>query len=96
MKCSKNGLNCFLYNTEVCVQLTVFFIRILHGQKGLRWRDPISAYMLILCTEILNIKIRNSKNIFEIKIKDEEHIISQFADDITLLLDGSENSLTMF
>ena len=62
-------------------------------KRGFRQGDPISPYIFILCFEILSIKIRQSKSIKGIKVKDTEYLISQFADDTTLLLDGSEKSL---
>ena len=38
--------------------------------------------------------IRNSKDIKGIKINNTEFLLSQFADDTTVLLDGSEKSLS--
>ena len=54
--------------------------------------DPISPYLFILCAEILSILVKNNKNITGINIGDCEHKISQYADDTSLLLDGSERS----
>ena len=83
----------FLYDTEVCVQVNGFLSDYFMVKRGCRQGDPISAYIFILCTEILNIKIKNEKNITGIKVKQREYIISQFADDTTLFLDGSEKSI---
>ena len=47
--------------------------------------------MFILCAEILSIKLKNNKNIRD--IKDNEILISQFADDTSLILDDTELSL---
>ena len=38
-------------------------------------------------------KIRNNKNIKGIKVNDIEFRISQYADDTSIILDGSESSL---
>lgn len=46
-----------------------------------------------MCAEILALKIRNCQNIKGISISGEEYKISQFADDTSLLLDGSDESL---
>ena len=62
-------------------------------KRGCRQGDPISAYIFILCAEILNVKLKNNKNIKGIHINNKGYIISQFADDITLFLDGSDKSL---
>jgi hypothetical protein len=43
--------------------------------------------------EILAIKIRGNKNIGDINVTRIEHKLSQFADDTSLILDGSEKSL---
>ena len=62
-------------------------------ERGCRQGDPIIAYIFIICAEILAIKIRESKQIKGITIKDIEYKISQFADDTSLLYDGSESFL---
>ena len=37
--------------------------------------------------------LKQNKDIKEVKIGDVKHILSQFADDMTIILDGSEQSL---
>ena len=61
--------------------------------RGCRQGDPLSPYIFILCSEILAIKIRNNKNIKGIKVNNTEFKISQYADDTSAILDGSETSL---
>ena len=48
-------------------------------------------YLFILCAEILAIK--NNKKIKGIKINNKELILTQYADDTLVILDGSEESL---
>lgn len=53
----------------------------------------VAPYLFIICAEILAIRIRNNKNIFSINI-DNCHILNpQYADDTSLILDGSGGSL---
>ena len=61
--------------------------------RGCRQGDPIAAYCFILCAEILAIKVRNNKNIKGITINGQEILLSQYADDTCLVLDGSPRSL---
>ena len=62
-------------------------------QRGCRQGDPLSCYVFVLCAEILSQKIRSNKNIKGIKMNQLEHKLSQFADDTTIILNGSASSL---
>ena len=55
--------------------------------------DPLSPYIFLLCAEILIRVFKANKDIKGIKIADTEYTLSQFADDTTVLLDGSQKSL---
>ena len=61
--------------------------------RGCRQGDPISSYIFLLCAEILSIRIKHNPDIKGIKIDENEHLISQYADDTLIILDGSEKSL---
>ena len=54
-------------------------------ERGVRQCCPLSAYLFILCVELLAIKIRSSENIKGIQISNHEIKISQLADDTSLL-----------
>ena len=49
-------------------------------------------YLFILCVEIFAIRIRTANNIKGVCIQNKELRITQFADDTTLFLDGSEDT----
>ena len=59
------------------------------ANKGIQYQ-----HIFILCAEILAIKIRNNEKIKGIKINNIDFKLVQFADDTTIILDVSENSLT--
>ena len=54
--------------------------------RGIRQGCPISALLFILSTEIMNIKIRKSKNVTGICIGEREQKVFAYADDTTLTL----------
>ena len=64
---------------------SIFFFSI---SRGCRQGDPLSPYIFILSN-----KIRNNKSIKGMHINQSEHTISQYADDTSVFLDGSEKSL---
>ena len=51
---------------------------------------PLSPYLFMLCAEILGAAVRQDTLIRGIQISDNECKISQYADDTTLILDGSQ------
>ena len=61
-------------------------------ERGCRQGDPLSPYIYVLCARILAVRIRQSSGVNGIKIKDVEYLISQFADDTSIYLDGSRES----
>jgi hypothetical protein len=61
-------------------------------KRGIRQRCPISAYLFILCVELLAEKIRTNDSVQGIRINNIEYKILQFADDTVLIL-NDYNSL---
>ena len=60
--------------------------------RGCRQGDPIAPYLYLVCAEILSLMIRNNKKIKGITLREKEILLSLFADDTTLFLDGTEQS----
>ena len=84
-----------LFNTDIkaTVLQSGFTSEFFDIGRGCRQGDPISTYLFIISAQILNLLIVNKSDIRGITIKDFEFKISQFADDTTLILDGSRKSL---
>ena len=55
--------------------------------------DPIAPYLFLICAQILFLLIDSNSEIKGIKINNNIHKITQFADDTTLILDGNRTSL---
>ena len=70
-----------------------FLSKPINIQRGCRQGDPIALYLFILVAEILTLLIQNNPAIVGINVGHKEIKLSQFADDTTILLDGSEKSL---
>jgi hypothetical protein len=89
----KKWLNAFYSNIKSCVQANGQISEWFSIKRGCRQGDPLSPYIFILCAEILALLIRKNDSITGIKIGNKEHLVSQYADDTSLTLDGTEKSL---
>lgn len=89
----KKWIKVFYTNIQSCVIVNGHLSDWFYLNRGCRQGDPLSPYLFVLCAEILAVLIRNDKNIKGIRIGNNELRISQYADDTSIMLDGSENSL---
>ena len=62
-------------------------------KRGCRQGDPLSPYLFLLCIEILAQNIRMNKGIKGINVEGNEMKVSLYADDLTLYMDGSDESI---
>ena len=84
-----------LFNTNI----TAFVVQCgflsdpINIMRGCRQGDPISPYLFLIGAEILARLIQKNNNIKGLSIKGIEFKLTQFADDTTIILDGSQQSL---
>ena len=90
-----NWVKTFYNNIESCVLNNGWSSNFFKLERGVRQGCPLSPYLFILCVEVQAEKIRNTKDIKGMIVNQNEIKISQYADDTTLILDGSKKSLTL-
>ena len=61
--------------------------------RGVRQGCPLSPYLFIICAEVLSIFVNGNPSIKGISLFGDEIKIMQYADDTTLFLDGTYDSL---
>ena len=89
-----NWVTSFYCNTESYVLNNGWSSKFFQPQRGVSQGCPLSPYLFILVAEVLAKTVRNNKSIRGFPLGNDEVKISQYADDTTLILDGSEKSLT--
>jgi len=83
-------------HTESCILNNGWASNFFEIQRGIRQGCPLSPYLFILSTKVLTMAIRKNLDIKEISVNNVEIKLSQYADDTTLILDGSNESLFFF
>ena len=77
-------------NIKLCVIQHGFFSEFFSIGRGCRQGGPASPYIFLLCVEIIGLMIRENRDITGIYLFDTEYKLIQYADDTTIILDGSE------
>ena len=88
----KQWVKAFYANASTCVSVNGHYSSWFNIGRGVRQGDPLSPYLCLVCAEVLSIMIRQKEQIKGMNIHNKEILLSQFADDTTLCLDGSEES----
>ena len=83
----------FYNKCQSCVIVNGHLSEWFYLQRGCRQGDPLSPYLFVICAEILAILIRRHGGIKGITMGGVEFLVSQYADDTSLILDGSRESL---
>jgi len=86
-------INAIHNNSSSCIINNGWTSELFNLERGARQGCPLSAYIFLICVEILGISVRQNRDIKGMKLYGEEFKLSQFADDTQLLLDGSKQSL---
>ena len=86
-------VNLFYRDIQSCVVNNGWSAGFFELSRGVRQGCPLSPYIFILCAEVLAITIRKDNLVKGITVGSTECKLSQYADDTTLTLDGTQESL---
>ena len=88
-----NLVNLFYRDIQSCVVNNGWSAGFFELSRGVRQGCPLPPYIFILCAEVLAITIRKDNLVKGITVSSTECKLSQYADDTTLILDGTQVSL---
>ena len=86
-------INLFYTDISSCIQNNGWSSDFFPLTRGVRQGCPLSPYLFLLCAEILGTAVRRDDEVKGIQIYDKECKVSQYADDTTLILNGSQSSV---
>ena len=78
---------------ESCIINNGFLSKRFLVERGVRQGDPLSPYLFLLAGEILARNILNHTDINGITIDGSEYLLSQYADDVKIMLNDDEQSI---
>ena len=87
-----NWIELFYCNIESCILNNGWASNFFKLSRGAKQGCPLSPYLFMLSAEILADAIRKKQRIIGIEINGIDVKLSQYADDTTLILDGSQES----
>ena len=90
-----NWVKVLYCKTESCVLNNGWSTNFFQTLRGVRQGCPLSPYLFILSVEVLAKAVRNNVSIRGFSLNNNEIKISQYADDTTLILDGSKEALSL-
>lgn len=88
-----NWINLFYSDIQSCIINNGWLGGFFGFGRGVRQGCPLSPYLFFLCVEVLAVAIRGDNEIKGISVGNVECKLSQYADDTTVILDGSQVSL---
>ena len=91
-----NWINLFYFDIQSCIINNGWSGGFFGLGRGVRQGCPLSPHLCILCAKVLATAIRGDNEIKGISVGNVECKLSQYADDTTMILDGSKTSLERF
>ena len=80
-------------NVKAYINQSGFLSESFNIKRGCKQGDPIASYLFLLCAQVLLMMMVTNNQIKGITVENHHYKITQFADDTTIFLDGSQDSL---